>query len=129
MKTAVVNHSGTRLRLTMKTISTKELKGLLDENGDVTLVNTLGADSFEKTRIPGAVNIPLKDDDFAARVEQEAGGKDKQVVVYCASQQCDSSEKAAKKLEEAGFTAVTDFAGGFAAWQEEAGELSECHSC
>jgi rhodanese-related sulfurtransferase len=96
---------------------------------DVTLVNTLGADSFEQTRIPGAVNIPLTDNDFAARVEQEIGGKDKPVVVYCANQQCDSSEKAAQKLEEAGFTAVTDFAGGFAAWKEEAGELVECHSC
>jgi rhodanese-related sulfurtransferase len=113
----------------MKTITASELKELLDKNGDVALVNTLGTESFEKTRIPGAVNIPLSDNDFAARVEQEAGGKDKPVVVYCASQQCDSSEKAAKKLEEAGFTAVTDFAGGFAAWQEEAGELAECHSC
>jgi rhodanese-related sulfurtransferase len=113
----------------MKTIRASELKELLDKNGNVTLVNTLGTDSFEKTRVPGALNIPLNDNEFAARVEQEAGGKDKPVVVYCASQQCDSSEKAAKKLEEAGFTAVTDFAGGFAAWQEEAGKLSECHSC
>jgi rhodanese-related sulfurtransferase len=113
----------------MKTITTSELKELLEKNGDVTLVNTLAAESFEKTRIPGAVNIPLNDTEFAARVEQEAGGKDKQVVVYCANQQCDSSEKAAAKLEEAGFTEVSDFAGGFAAWQKEAGELAECHSC
>jgi rhodanese-related sulfurtransferase len=113
----------------MKTITASELKELLDKNGDVALVNTLAPESFEKTRIPGAVNIPLNDNDFAARVEQEAGGKDKPVVVYCASQQCDSSEKAAKKLEEAGFTAVTDFAGGFKAWQENSEAVSECHSC
>jgi rhodanese-related sulfurtransferase len=102
---------------------------MLDKNGGVTLVNTLGTESFEKTRIPRAVNIPLNDNDFATRVEQEAGGKDKPVVVYCASLQCDSSEKAAKKLEDAGFTAVTDFAGGFQAWQEEAAKVAECHSC
>jgi rhodanese-related sulfurtransferase len=113
----------------MKTIETNELKALLDGSEDVLLVNTLNAESFEKTRIPGAVNIPLEDEDFLARVEEQAGGKDKPVVVYCASQHCNSSDKAAEKLENAGFSAVTDFAGGFKAWQEEAANVAECHSC
>jgi rhodanese-related sulfurtransferase len=113
----------------MKTIEANELKALLDGNEDVLLINTLNAESFEKTRIPGAVNIPVEDEDFVARVEEQAGGKDKPIVVYCASQQCNSSEKAAEKLENAGFTAVTDFAGGFKAWQEEAAKVAECHSC
>ena len=65
----------------MKTITTDELKALREKNGDLTLVNTLGAESFEKTQIPGAVNIPLDSSDFASRVEKEAGGKDKSVVV------------------------------------------------
>lgn len=113
----------------MKTIDTSELKTLLEKNDDVLLVNTLSADSFEKTRIPQAVNIPLEESDFVKRVEKQAGGKDKPVVVYCASQQCNSSEKAAEKLENAGFTQIIDFAGGFKAWQEEAAEAAECHSC
>jgi rhodanese-related sulfurtransferase len=107
----------------MKTVTTRELKALRNANEELTLVNTLGADSFEKTRIPGAINVPLDDDDFIARVEQHAGGKDKPVVVYCASQQCNSSEKAAKKLEEAGFTAVSRYTDGAAAWQKEACEV------
>jgi rhodanese-related sulfurtransferase len=113
----------------MKTIEANELHALLQENEDVLLVNTLPADSFEKTRISGAVNIPLDDEDFTTRVEKEAGGKDRPVVVYCASQECNSSEKAAAKLQNAGFTAVTDFAGGFKAWQENSEAVSECHSC
>jgi len=113
----------------MKTVDASGLKTLLDGHEDVLLVNTLKAESFEKTRIPGAVNIPLEDDDFVARVEQQAGGKNKSVVVYCASQECNSSEKAAEKLENAGFIAVTDFAGGFQAWQENSEAVSECRSC
>jgi rhodanese-related sulfurtransferase len=113
----------------MKTVDANGLKTLLDGNEDVLLVNTLKAESFEKTRIPGAVNIPLENEDFVARVEQQAGGKDKPVVVYCASQECNSSEKAAEKLENAGFTAVTDFAGGFKAWRENSEAVSACHSC
>jgi rhodanese-related sulfurtransferase len=112
----------------MKTIGTNELKSLLDKHG-VLLVNTLAAESFEKTRIPTAVNIPLDDRDFVERVENEAGGKDKPVVVYCASQQCNSSEWAAEKLETAGFAQVLDYAGGFTEWQDEAAEAADCHSC
>ena len=112
----------------MKTIATDELKALREKDGDLTLVNTLGAESFEKTRIPGAVNISLDSSDFTSRVEQEAGGKDKPVVVYCASSHCNSSEKAAEKLEVAGFTAVSRYTGGAAAWQEDAAEETACQT-
>ena len=113
----------------MKTISTDELKALKDQNGALTLVNTLGAAAFEKTKIPGAINVPLQSDDFAARVEEEAGGKDKPVVVYCASEQCNSSEKAAEKLEAAGFTTVSRYTGGAAAWDKEAEEAPAGECC
>lgn len=109
----------------MKTITTDELKA---QKENVTLVNTLASDEFAKTTIPGAVNVPLDSSDFTARVAQQAGGKDKPVVVYCASQQCNSSEKAATKLEAAGFTNVSRYTGGSAAWQSEAGSVpaSQC---
>lgn len=113
----------------MKTITTDQLKQLRDKHADLTLVNTLGAESFEKTRIPGAINVPLNDNNFAARVEKEAGGKDKPVVVYCASQQCDSSEKAAKKLDEAGFTDISRYTGGAAAWLKEAEQVPAGECC
>ena len=112
----------------MKTITTDELKALREKNGDLTLVNTLGAESFEKSRIPGAVNVPLDSSDFASRVENQAGGKDKPVIVYCANSQCNSSEKAATKLEESGFTAVSRCTGGAAAWQEDVAEQSACQT-
>jgi len=107
----------------MKTITTDELKALREKDRELTVVNTLGAESFEKTRIPGAINIPLDDSAFVARVEKDAGNKAKPVVVYCANQQCDSSEKAAKKLEAVGFTSVFRYTGGAAAWQQAAGEV------
>jgi rhodanese-related sulfurtransferase len=104
----------------MKTITTDGLKALQNQNGGFTLVNTLSAEAFAKTKIPGAVNVPLGDPNFAVHVEQIAGGKDKPVVVYCAHDQCDSSEKAAQKLESSGFTEVLRYTGGAAAWQNEA---------
>lgn len=105
----------------MKTITTGELKARCGKPGGPTLVNTLGTEAFEKTKIPGAINVLLESRDFTARVEQQTGGKGKPVVVYCASRQCDSSEKAARKLEAAGFTDVSRYTDGAAAWQKEAG--------
>lgn len=113
----------------MQTITTDALKALQDQNGDLTLVNTLAADAFANTKIPGAINVPLESSDFSARVEQEAGGKDNPVVVYCANEQCNSSEKAAQTLEAAGFTAVSRYTGGAAAWKNEAGEVHASQCC
>lgn len=113
----------------MKTITTDELKALQGQKGNLTLVNTLSADAFEKTKIPGAINIPLESSDFAARVEQEAGGKNKPIAVYCASEQCDSSKKAGQKLESGGFTDVLRYTGGAAAWQQQAAEVPSDQCC
>ena len=65
--------------------------------------------------------MPLEGGDFPQRVENNVGGKDQPVVVYCASHECDSSTKAAQELESAGFSNVYDFEGGAKEW-EESGE-------
>jgi rhodanese-related sulfurtransferase len=106
----------------MHTITTRQLKQMQERDPELTLINTLDEDAFDETRVPGAINIPLASEDFVARVEQQAGGKNQTVVVYCASAQCNSSEKAAGKLQQAGFTNVIDYQGGAEAWQlDEAG--------
>jgi len=107
----------------MQTISTEELKTLREQDSNLTLINTLPEEHFAQTQIPGSQNIPLESDDFVEQVEKAAGGKDQKVVVYCASTECDSSPKAARKLEEAGFTDVVDYEGGAKAWQESGEKL------
>jgi rhodanese-related sulfurtransferase len=102
----------------MKTIAARDLRKMRDAEEEFLLVNTLPADKFPQTKIPEAVNIPQDASDFAAQVEKQAGGKNRTVVVYCASDQCDSSTRGADKLQNAGFTNVYDFADGYAGWQQ-----------
>jgi rhodanese-related sulfurtransferase len=104
----------------MKTISTAELQSLQSTEPGLPVINTLPRDAFEKTRIPGAISIPQDESEFADRVARAVGAKTAKLVVYCASEQCDSSEKATKKLEEAGFTSVLTYKGGAEAWKKEA---------
>lgn len=108
----------------MKTLIASQIKEMHEQDADFLLVNTLDEKHFAETRIPGSINIPQSKDDFANRVEQAAGGKDKTVVVYCASTECDSSVKAAEKLEQAGFQKVFDFEAGAEGWKDAGEKLA-----
>lgn len=101
----------------MKRITRDELKAM-NEGGqeDFILVNVLSRDDFNQRHIRTSVNIPVGREDFAEQVEAVAGGKQRETVVYCASFDCDASEKAAKKLEAAGFEHVFDYEGGTQDW-------------
>ncbi|MWJ28552.1 rhodanese-like domain-containing protein [Halomonas sediminis] len=104
----------------MKAITRDDLKVMNEtEHEDFVLINVLPRDAFNKQHIRTSINIPVKDDDFVEKVEDVAGGKDRKVVVYCANFDCDASPKAAKKLEEAGFTQVYDYEGGTEDWFEK----------
>ena len=104
----------------MKTITTAELQNLQSVEPDVPIINTLPREDFEKTFIPGAISIPQDEAHFEERVARAVGARNKKQVVYCANQQCDSSEKATKQLEEEGFSSVLTYKGGAEAWKKEA---------
>lgn len=100
----------------MKTISAQELKEKLDSGADVEVINVLSKDSHETKHIPGSKNIPV--DELEERAPKELPDKNKEVIVYCASKDCQASPNAAKKLEEMGYANVEDFEDGLAGWQE-----------
>jgi rhodanese-related sulfurtransferase len=108
----------------MKTVTAKEVKSILDKDPKLKVVNVLPKEQFEKKHIPQSVNVPLTDSRFLQRVEEVAGAKSEPIVVYCASESCDASPKAAKRLEEAGFRDVRDLEGGVDEWQREGFRLA-----
>ena len=102
----------------MKTIDKQALEKLRTSGKNPLLVNVLPRDHFEQGHIPDSRSIPLASDDFEQHVEKAAGDKGRDVVVYCANEQCDLSPQAAKRLEKAGFENVHDFTGGMEAWKQ-----------
>ncbi|MEZ6127213.1 MAG: rhodanese-like domain-containing protein [Planctomycetaceae bacterium] len=95
----------------MNRIDTQQLQSMKSDGSDFLLVNTLDPDDFRQTKIPDSINIPQSQENFAAQVQQAAADKTQPVVVYCGSEDCQSSTKAAKKLDEAGFSNVLDYEG------------------
>lgn len=104
----------------MQAINRDELKKMNEaEHRDFVLINVLPREKFNKQHIRTSINVPVDNDDFVDKVETVAGGKQRDIVVYCASFDCDASPKAAKKLEQAGFEKVYDYEGGTSDWFEQ----------
>lgn len=103
----------------MKTIDATKLNEMMHSDEPVTVVNVLPEDSFAEEHIPGSHNIPGKDPNFEAMVQDLVDTKSSRIVLYCASTECDASPKAAKRLENAGFKNVIDFEGGMKEWKAE----------
>lgn len=97
------------------TITREELKARLDRGDDLVLIDVLSRDSYARRHVPGAINIPLSTLDAATT---RPLSKDKEVIVYCASFECQASAVAAQRLEEWGFKRVLEFAGGLADWED-----------
>lgn len=100
------------------TIEAKELKEKISSGDDFVLVDVLGEDSYNARHLPGAINIPVNADDFDKKIKKAVPDTTKEVILYCASETCQASSAAARKLVQLGYSNVKDFESGLAGWQE-----------
>ena|SRR3972149_9432318 len=100
----------------MDHISAEKLKKDIDARKEITVVNVMDKESFQDCRIPSSINIPYKGDMHKA---VEGWDEDSYIVVYCASQECNASKEAFKKLSAMGFSNVYRYAGGMQEWKEK----------
>jgi rhodanese-related sulfurtransferase len=95
-----------------------------DRRHGFALVNVLPEKVFRQEHIASSINIPEgSEDEFERRFD-----KDKEIIVYCASEQCDASPKAAKELARRGFRRVRDYEAGMSDWKRAGRELERAAS-
>jgi rhodanese-related sulfurtransferase len=102
---------------TVTNITTSDLAARMERGDELLLVNTLPTESFDEEHIPGSVSVPNATPRFAEEISSRVGNKDTPVVVYCTSRECETSQRAARKLAEAGFTNVLHYADGITGWK------------
>lgn len=102
----------------MEIIQREDLRERMESDPDLPVIEVLGEDQFDDFHLPGAVNVPLDDDDFEQRIAQVVPDKDQPVVVYCMDTDCDASPRAAERMEDLGYTDVLDYEEGKAGWKE-----------
>lgn len=106
------------------TISTEELKSKIENGDDFILIDVLGDESYNRAHIPTAISIDAHADDFLGRAEEHVPDKDTEIVVYCASPECQLSPTSARTLIDAGYSNVKDYEGGLVGWAQ-AGNVFE----
>jgi rhodanese-related sulfurtransferase len=64
------------------TISRKDLKAKIDRGDHFTLVEASPEESFQKSHLPGAINLPT--DQVRQRAAEVLPDRNAEIVVYCA---------------------------------------------
>lgn len=93
-------------------ISADDLQSHIAENPDLLVINVLSEKWYHDCHISGSINVPL--DKLIHLMEQY--DRNQEIVVYCALDACDASEKAYVLLRCMGFEHVVDYRGGIKEW-------------
>lgn len=96
-------------------IDTEELRARLASSAPPQVAEILGPQYFAAGHLPGAVNLPL--DGFAESAARLLPNPGAEIVVYCASETCQNSDLAERKLRSLGYQRVRVYKGGKAAWK------------
>src|SRR5436309_2030622 len=93
-------------------ITVDELKGRLDRNEKLFILDVRNPEEFQICRIPGSTLLPLPE------LPRRAGelDKDREMVVHCKSGM--RSQKAIAFLRQQGFTKLRNLKGGILAWAD-----------
>ncbi|MEM7144606.1 MAG: YceI family protein [Verrucomicrobiota bacterium] len=100
----------------MKTITTQELEGALNQSPPPTLIDVRLNDDFLAAHIPTAVNNCVFEVAFLERMNEITSDKKSPLCVYGAAHTSLESQMAAEKLAAGGFTSVTNYEDGITAW-------------
>lgn len=94
-------------------VSREELIDLLDSE-KVVILNVLASHAYDRIHIKNSISAPY---DKLENGEFDDLGRDKKLIVYCASYDCGASRKAAALMRERGFD-VAAYEGGIREWAE-----------
>lgn len=101
-------------------ISIKELKKAINEK-KVTVIDVNGTESWQKSRIPSAIDFESNEEKLAKVLPQD---KSALIVAYCGGPKCMAYKQAAKAAEKLGYKNVKHLSAGISGWKE-AGEKTE----
>lgn len=107
----------------MRTITRHETEQKLGADEQVVLIEALPKENFRKFHLPGAVNLPVDDPEFAQKAAELIPDKSTPVILYCQNTTCDASPKAGARLEELGYDRVFDYEAGKEDWREAGNQV------
>ena len=110
-----MSNSMSTTEVAVKTISTEEVRQLLDSKRAFQLWNVLTDEWFKGENISGSRRVPL--DKVGNEVRSTNLPKNAEIVVYCGGPKCPQSRMAAEKLAKLGYEDVHAYEGGLEEWK------------
>jgi rhodanese-related sulfurtransferase len=101
-------------------ISINDLKKAISDK-KVTVIDVNGSESFEKGRIPTAIDFEANSEKLSKVLPQD---KNALIVAYCGGPRCMAYKQAAKAAEKLGYKNVKHLSAGISGWKD-AGEKVE----
>ncbi len=95
-------------------VTVSELKELLDNNADITLIDCREQGEWDEARIEQAKLIPLSD--FQNQYSEILKDKDAKILIHCRSGK--RSLQACQILMQEGYSNLSNIEGGILAWDE-----------
>lgn len=96
----------------IKHITAQELYSKMQAQPDLLVINVLTQNWYQDCHIAASENAPLKELIYLAKNWDH----NQEIVVYCALDECDASEKAYVLLTVMGFTNIYEYSGGIKEW-------------
>ena len=100
-----------------KTISTGQLKAMIDDKNAFTLIDARTKDEYQEAHIVTAISIPEKE--FEKSISLMPSDKSSLLVFYCNGVKCGKSKKVAAKANAAGYKNILIYKDGFPGWEEK----------
>lgn len=100
----------------MRRITRDELKDRLESGHPITLIEALPEKYWQTAHLPGALQMDYTE--VRDRAHSVLPDKDAEIVVYCASRECQNSSKAASMLESLGYSEVYEYEEGKEHWMQ-----------
>ncbi len=100
----------------MELIHREELQEKMQRGDDFALVEVLDEEVFRKKHLPGALNVPVNEENFAERIRTVVPDTSREVVLYCWDSECPLAGKAARIMEAEGYGNVKRYPEGKKDW-------------
>ena len=94
------------------TVTAEQVKSLIDSGEKIILIDLRPIRDFQKTRLPGARSVPMKELDKRFREIPQSG----RVVLYCDCPQNQIIEEVFQLLKDYGYRNTAVMADGFQGW-------------
>jgi rhodanese-related sulfurtransferase len=104
-------------RVDLPSITADELVRKIEAGDDFVLVDALAPMAYAHSHLPGAINLPPSAVD-PTRLARRIPDLDTEIVVYCASPDCEDSIATAQRLQALGYTNVHHYPGGKNEWRD-----------